>query len=137
VRWAGARREITIDLENETDQPLMIEQPEPRRVRVTVFLDEWADDRACGVEPDRSKHPGKSVELAAGEAVLVRVDLGRACAGLPPGEYRFEISYEPPPVASGPSLRPRPRNGRVIVEAGTARPDPHAFGPGPAPPSPR
>jgi hypothetical protein len=41
------------------------------------------------------------VELAPGDRVSVRVDLTEACAGVPPGEYRYEVSYRAPTPAGG------------------------------------
>ena len=119
VWWTGARRELSLAVENGTDHTVRVEAPAARRVRATLFLGP-GPDRACGVVPDEGEEepPGPPVTLAPGEVASVTVDLAGACGRLPPGEYRYEVGYEAPSVASGPPLKTRPQHGHVVVEAG-------------------
>ena len=129
VRWTGARREVSLDLENGTDRSVRMEVPAARRARVTLFLGPGPDP-ACGVEPDASTIPGPPVTLAPGETAPVTVDLASACGRLPPGEYRYEVGYEAPAVAKGPALKTRLRHGHVVLEPGAEGLDRGSLGSG-------
>jgi hypothetical protein len=118
VRWTGDRREVALELENATDRSVRIEAPAARRARVTIFLGPGPDP-ACGVEPDEGDR-GPDVTLAPGESVQLTVDLGQACARLPPGEYRYEVGYQVPAAGKGKPLKARVRYGHVLVEAAPA-----------------
>jgi hypothetical protein len=76
----------------------------------------------CGVAPVSPREPGARVMLAPGDRVAVVVDLGRACAALPPGEYRYEVSYRAaePEGGKGTSGTLGTRYGQVLVSASSA-----------------
>jgi hypothetical protein len=96
VRWEpGAARAVALSLENATNRTLVIASPDPANARVAVFAGPEST-RVCGVEPSEEARAHGRVELAPGDRVAVRVDLGGACAGLPPGGYRYEVSYRAP-----------------------------------------
>jgi hypothetical protein len=116
VHWAGDRRVIAMGLENGTSRSVRIEAPAARRVRVSLFLGP-GPETACEVEPDSSKVPGPVVELGPGEVLPVRIDLAPACGRLPPGDYRYEVTYQAPGVEGGPPLHLRSSHGHVLVEA--------------------
>jgi hypothetical protein len=116
VHWTGDRRELAMQLENGTARSVRIEAPAARRVRVSLFLGPGPES-ACGVEPDSSKVPGPAVEIGPGEALPVRIDLAPACGRLPPGDYRYEVTYQAPGVEGGPPLHLRSSYGHVLVEA--------------------
>ncbi len=128
VRWdPGAARTVDVALENATDRTLAIAEPDAAHVRVAVFArPEGA--AVCGVEPREDAAGRGRVELAPGDRVAVRVDLAEACADLPPGDYRYEVSYRAPALpagegeGAGPAPRPYSGNvatryGEVVVEA--------------------
>ncbi len=103
VRWeAGADRHVDLAIENPTDRTIAIAAPDPANAGVAIFRGPDTT-RACGVEPrpagEARAGAARKVMLGPGERISVRVDLGKACAGLGPGEYRYEIAYRAPPVA--------------------------------------
>jgi hypothetical protein len=143
VRWEpGAARVVDVALENATDRTLAIAEPDAAHVRVAVFA-RPEGTAVCGVEPREGAAGRGRVELAPGDRVAVRVDLAEACADLPPGDYRYEVSYRAPALpagegeGAGPAPRPYSGNvatryGEVVVEASpwpdrrTPRPPPRA-----------
>jgi hypothetical protein len=129
VWWSGGRRDLSLEVVNDGQGAVRVEAPAPRRVRVTLFLGS-GPDRACGVVPDASKSTGPAVTLGPGEVVPVTVDLSRECAGLPPGEYRYEVAYEAPAVEGGPPVTTRPRHGHVVIEQGASGPEGRPLGSG-------
>lgn len=100
VRWeAGSDRHVDLAIENPTDRTIEISAPDPANAGVGIFFGPEAT-RACGVEPRAAgEGSARKVVLAPGDRVSMRVDLGEACAGLGPGDYRYEIAYRAPPVA--------------------------------------
>jgi hypothetical protein len=131
VRWdAGAPRHVELALENATHRTLVIAAPDPANAAVGVFAGPEST-RLCGVEPSAEPRARGRVELAPGDRAEVRVDLDGACAGVPPGVYRYEAGYRAPEVPGGATavaegaVRPRPFSGtlatsygQVIVEEG-------------------
>lgn len=123
VFWeAGGDRRVDFAIENGSTRTLMLATPDPAYARVTVFR--GADGvRACGVEP-RSPPPGAPgrVEIPAGGSAAVRVDLGEACARVPPGEYRFEVDYRSPPLEGAKAFSGTfaTRYGEIVVEGAPA-----------------
>lgn len=104
--WEGdAAREVDVAIENATNRTVAIAAPDPANARVAIFSGPESV-RVCGVEPrEPAPAPGERVELAPGDRVAVRVSLADACAGAPPGDYRYEVSYRAPslrPAAPGP-----------------------------------
>jgi hypothetical protein len=117
VRWEGADRGLSLELENFSGGTVRLEAPTARRLRVTLFLGPGPEP-ACGVEPLEGPDAGEPVALAPGDVAPLRIDLAGACLRLPPGEYRYEVAYGAPAVANGPLIRPWVRYGTVVV--GTA-----------------
>jgi hypothetical protein len=124
VRWATeSERRVAFVIENPTQRTIALAAPDPRHARVEVFAGPESI-RLCGVEP-RPSGTGAIppvVELAPGERAAVLVDLGEPCRGLPPGDYRYELSYrapEPGPEgAFGGVLATR--HGQLFVAAARA-----------------
>jgi hypothetical protein len=127
VWWSGERRELALHVENAGNASVRMEDPVPRRVRAALFLGS-GPERACGVEPDASKSAGLAVTLGPGEVVPVTVDLSRECAGLPPGDYRYEVAYEAPAVEGGPPVKTRPRYGHVVIPPDGSGPERGSLG---------
>jgi hypothetical protein len=99
VRWSpGSGREVRFAIENGTQRTLELPAPDPDGARVAIFAD--AEAPACAVEPSAAA-PGETVRLAPGDQVALRIDLGRACGALRPGEYRYELSYRAPRRGGG------------------------------------
>jgi hypothetical protein len=122
VHWdAGADRHVDVAIENGTTRTLALAEPDPANARVAVFR--GGDDlRVCGVEP-RPAGPGprRRVEIPPGGSAAIRVDLAEACAGVPAGEYRFEVGYRSPPVEGAKAFSGAfaTRYGELVVEAGS------------------
>jgi hypothetical protein len=114
VFWDGAHRTMTLAVENGTSHAVKVEEPGPRRARVVLYVGA-GPDRACAHDADASGPPGEPDVIAPGDSRAVRVDLGAACGRLPPGEYRYEVGYEAPPLARGPDVRLRTSHGHVVV----------------------
>jgi hypothetical protein len=121
VHWSGERRDLGLEIENGTARTLQVERPSPRRARVVVFSGS-GPDRVCGQEADVGGPAGEATPIGPGGGLAVRVDLSQACGALPPGEYRYEASYEAPAIGSGPTVRLRPSHGHVVVDAGPPSP---------------
>lgn len=125
VRWeAGSRRDVAFAIENPTNRTIAIAAPDPANARVEVYAGSEAY-RVCGVAPSGPAAPAAPVAIAPGDRVAVRVDLRRACGALPPGEYRYVVSYEAPPPATPPredafSGTLPARYGQVLVPAPAA-----------------
>lgn len=124
VHWeAGADRHVDIAIENGTTRTVSLAEPSPAEARVAVFP--GPDSlRACGVEPrERAPAARPRVSIPPGGSVSFRVDLNEACAGVPPGEYRFEVDYRSPPVEGGKAFSGAfaTRYGVLDVEGPPAR----------------
>jgi hypothetical protein len=129
VRWApGGERDLAFALENGTHRTLEVSPPDPAGARVAIFAGA-GETRECGIEPAERAAAGPvapagrggagALRLAPGDQLPVRVDLEDACAGLGPGEYRYELGY----VAARPqggSLSLPTRYGTLVV-TGAAR----------------
>jgi hypothetical protein len=116
VRWSGDRRLLGVAVENWTGRSVEVEEPAPRRVGVVIYTGP-NDDRACRRDPEPGPATGEWVRLAPGDVRDLEIDLGAACGRIPPGEYRYEVFYDAPPVGAGPPLRLLPRYGQLVVEA--------------------
>lgn len=95
VRWEpGRSRDVVFGVENLTTRTLTVPAIDPANVRIDVFAGPESI-RMCGVAPREGPAPAtlETVSLAPGDRVPVRVVLEEACAGLPPGEYRYEVTY--------------------------------------------
>lgn len=123
VYWeAGGDRRVDIALENGSTRTVVLAEPDPAYARVAVFP--GGDNlRICGVEP-RSPPPGarSRMEIPPGGSAAVRIDLGKACADVAPGEYRFEVDYRSPPVEGAKTFSGTfaTRYGELIVEGAPA-----------------
>jgi hypothetical protein len=129
VYWgAGRDRHLSLALENGANRTIAVGAPDPANVSVAVFP--GPDDvRACGIEAHPSAAPTHVVEIPPGGSLEFRVDLSAACAGLSPGDYRFEVDYHAPPVQGGETFAGAlaKRHGELRVEgseaAATVAPD--------------
>jgi hypothetical protein len=93
LRWeAGAPRSVDFAIENATRRSVAIAAPDPANARVDVFAGP-GNFRVCGAAAAAPPAPGPRITLAPGDRVAVRVHLDGACAGVPSGEYRYEVSY--------------------------------------------
>jgi hypothetical protein len=116
VRWSpGTDRAVEFAIENGTQRTLEVPQPDPAAARVAIFL-AVGEARACGVEPAEPP-AAATVRLAPGDHLPVRVDLDDACAGLPAGEYRYELSYRAARKGGGTLTLPT-RYGTILVAEG-------------------
>lgn len=116
VRWrVGGPRTLEFVLDNSTDRAIEVPPPEHRA---------WIDVRpvdggpSCHVGPDAPDLP--SVRVNARSRLAVTVDLGAACRDLPPGDYRYDLRVDLPPVLDGPPARGDPlatASGALVVEA--------------------
>jgi hypothetical protein len=119
VRWeAGHARHIDFAIENPTTHSVALAAPDPANARVEVYGQESLG--LCGVAPARRATPGPPIVLEPGDRIDVRVDLDRACAALPAGQYRYEVSYRAGDTAGAPA---RPDESGHPSEK--ARPDGH------------
>ncbi|HEY6003383.1 MAG TPA: hypothetical protein VIV57_10965, partial [Anaeromyxobacter sp.] len=121
VHWEpGADRHVDVAIENGSTRTLALAEPDPANARVAVFR--GGDDlRLCGVEPrSAATGPRRRIELPPGGSAAIRVELDEACAGVPPGEYRFEVDYRSPPVEDAKAFSGSfaTRHGELVVEAG-------------------
>ena len=117
VHWSGDRRIMAVAIENSAPVPVPVEDPDPRRVRVVLF-NGVGPDRICEKDAEEAGPVAQAVSLRPGEMRPVPVDLGEACARVPPGEYRYEVGYDAPAVAPGPPVRLLAAFGHVLVAAG-------------------
>jgi hypothetical protein len=64
------------------------------------------------------------LDLEPGDRVPLEVDLGTACASVPPGSYRYEVAYRLPDVAGERTVSGTlpTRYGELVVVAGGGRP---------------
>jgi hypothetical protein len=135
LRWdAGTGREVEFAIENGTNRTLEVPPPDPAAAGVAIYVDAGGEGRACGVEPSPGP-PAGTVRLGPGDALPVRVDLEEACGDLPPGEYRYELSYRAP-RASGGTLALATRYGTLVVD-GAQRAGRRPAAPAPRRPSAR
>jgi hypothetical protein len=132
LRWPpGAGRAVEFAIENGTQRTLEVALPDPAAAQVAIFP-AVGEAQACGVapaEPPAEPSAAGTVRLAPGDHLPVRVDLEDACASLPAGEYRYELSYRAARKGGGTLSLPT-RYGTLLVAEGEAagrRP------PGPAP----
>jgi hypothetical protein len=116
VHWLpGAERSIRFAIENGTQRTISVPQPDPAGARVSIFGE--AEAPACALEPSQTEGPaGAPVSLSPGDQVIVTVDLSGVCGGLPPGEYRFELSYRLPPSGGKAGVSLLTRYGTLFVE---------------------
>jgi hypothetical protein len=113
VRWSpGGERDVEFAIENATQRTIDVPLPDPAAAQVAIFPT-TGEARACGVEPTEPPRAG-TVRLAPGDQLPVRVDLGEACAALPPGEYRYELGYRAA-AESGPAVSLPMRYGTLVV----------------------
>jgi hypothetical protein len=121
VHWdAGADRHVEFAIENGTTRTLALAEPDPANARVAVFR-EGDGFPMCSVEPRHAPAgPRPQVEIPPGGSIPLRVELDEACAGVPAGEYRFEIDYRSPPVEGSKAFSGAfaTRYGELVVEAG-------------------
>jgi hypothetical protein len=119
VRWeAGRPRHVDFAIENPTNRTIAIAAPDPANARVEIYA--GSDTfRVCGVAPSGPARPGARIEIGPGDRVAVRVDLDRACGGVPAGEYRFVLSYVAAPAASKDAFSGTlpAAHGQVIVSS--------------------
>ena len=133
IHWSGDRRIMAVAIENSAPVPVPVEDPDPRRVRVVLF-NGVGPDRICEKDAEEAGPVAQAVSLRPGEMRPVPVDLGEACARVPPGEYRYEVGYDAPAVAPGPPVRLRTAFGHVLVAAGpTSAPPQGGMGSGATP----
>jgi hypothetical protein len=114
VRWeAGRPRHVDFAIENPTNRTLEIAEPDPASARVDVYAGPETF-RVCGVAPSAAAAPAPARRLALGpgDRVAVRVELDRACGSVPPGEYRYVVSYETSYVAAKRAPRDDDRDDR-------------------------
>jgi hypothetical protein len=119
VRWtAGGDRHVDVAIENGTSRTIAMAEPDPAAARVAVFP--GPDNlRVCGVDPRTvAAVERRRVEIPPGGTLTFRVDLNEACAGVPAGEYRFEVDYRSPPVEGGKAFAGAfaTRYGELVVE---------------------
>jgi hypothetical protein len=134
LRWApGADRDVEFAIENGTNRTLEVPLPDPAAARVAIFPS-VGEARACGVEPAEPT-PAGTIRLAPGDQLPVRVDLEEACAGLPAGEYRYELSYRAAKAGGGTLSLPTRYGTIVVSEAARAARRPAAAAS--RPPAPR
>lgn len=125
VRWeAGRPREVEFSIENLTLRTVTVPATDPANARVDVYAGPESI-RLCGVAPRQGPAPrgAETIALAPGDRISVRVDLDAACAAVPPGDYRYEVSYRLPDTGrSGVVAGTLPtRYGQVLVAAGSAQ----------------
>jgi hypothetical protein len=114
IHWSpGAERSVRFAVENVTQRTIEVGEADPRAARFAVFLDA-GQAQACGVEPE-DPSAAEAVKLQPGDQLPVRVDLGDACGGLSPGEYRYELSYRVAKRGGGTTSL-QTRHGTVIVD---------------------
>lgn len=119
VHWEpGRRRALEFAIENPSYSTVAIARPHPGGARVDVYAG-GEPIRVCGVVPTARLAPQPRIVLGPGERVDLRVDLESACGGVPPGEYRFEVSYRTGVAEGGTAFAGTlsARYGQVIVEA--------------------
>ncbi len=125
VRWEpGRARELRFAIENPSSRTVVLAEPDPALAQVDVYAGP-ENDRLCGTAPPPRQGSARAspVALAPGDRIALRVDLEGACRGVPPGEYRFVVSYRAPPAEAGAKLWAGAlpaRHGTVVVERGTA-----------------
>jgi hypothetical protein len=121
VRWSSAApRDVEFAIENGTQRTVEVPLPHPGGARVAIFPAQ-GEVQACGVEPSEPPPPPeRAVALAPGDQLPVRVDLGEACAELPPGEYRYELGYRAARESGGALSLPTRYGTLVVSEAARA-----------------
>jgi hypothetical protein len=126
VRWEpGAARELRFAIENASDRTVVLAEPDAALAHVDVYAGP-ENDRVCGTAPPpglQAQARAPAIALGPGDRIGVRVDLESACRGVPPGEYRFVVSYRAQPSAPGTKLWAGSlpaRYGTVLVERGAA-----------------
>lgn len=116
VRWrTGGRRTLEFALDNPTDRGFDVPPPAHR---AWVDVQPTGGGRSCHLRPDAPDLP--SVHVNARSRVAVTVDLGVACRDLPPGDYRYDLRVDLPPILDGPPARGDPlasASGALVVEA--------------------
>jgi hypothetical protein len=119
VHWdrPGARH-VEFAIENQTDRTLTLAAADPADARVDLFA-RPDSIRVCGAAPREGPPPREAVALGPGDRLAVRVDLEESCARLPPGDYRYELSYRIPDVGKAGSVKGSlPTSyGEVVIEA--------------------
>jgi hypothetical protein len=133
VRWSGPDRDVEFAIENGTHRTVEIAPPDPAGARIAIFTPA-GETPACSVEPGE-RPAGGTLRLGPGDQLPVRVDLGEACAGLGPGEYRYELGYVAAKPGGGTLSLPT-RYGTLVV-SGAARAARRPPAPAPRPTGPR
>jgi hypothetical protein len=126
VHWdAGSPRAVALAIENGTDRTVRIAAPDPAYARVEVFAGPDSV-RVCGAGPAEGARTAPApagvevIELEPGDRASLEVDLGAACASVPPGSYRYEVAYRLPDVEGKGAISGTlpTRYGELVVAAG-------------------
>ena len=119
VHWdrAGARH-VEFAIENQTDRTLTLAAADPANARVDLFAGSESI-RVCGAAPREGPPSREAVALGPGDRQAVRIDLEESCARLPPGDYRYELSYRIPDVGKPGAVKGSlpTSHGEVVIEA--------------------
>lgn len=130
VHWgAGAPRMVVFAIENGTDRTVRIAAPDTAHARVEVFFGPESV-RMCGVGPAEGARTAAApagaqvIELEPGDRAALEVDLGAACASVPPGSYRYEVAYRLADVAGDGAVSGTlpTRYGELVVAPGGESP---------------
>ncbi len=124
MRWGpGAARELRFLIENASRRTIVLAGPDPAHARVDVYAGPEKDRVCGGASPPAGETQEQQVALAPGDGVEMRIDLAEACRDVPPGEYRFVVSYKAPAPGRDAKLWAGSlpaRYGTLVVEQGTA-----------------